>query len=361
MAPIVHALRDCSDSFESPIVCSTGQHEEMLDAVLSLFGIKAGYRLHLLRDRPSLPVLAARAIERLAEVMDAAKPDWVLCQGDTTSALAAALVGFYSGVRVGHVEAGLRTYDPKQPYPEEVNRRVIAPAATLHFAPTAIARDNLLSERIPAASIHVTGNTVIDAIRMVVPIAEKHESTAAVRSWWRANVPTDAKVILVTGHRRENWQDGLMNVFKGVRSAVDSVAKSVAVYPVHANPAVREIAESVLGDHPRIFLLPPQDYASFTWLMSQSHVLLTDSGGVQEEGPALGKPVLVFRNVTERPEGVAAGTTRLVGTDPSTVFAALCEMLQDDAAYQSMARAVNPFGDGHAAERIVRLLEEAGS
>lgn len=360
LAPVWSRIRDMPEAFAPPVFCATGQHEAMLDSVLDLFGVTVDHRLHLLAGRPSLVTLASLAIARIAEAIGIARPDWVLCQGDTTSAMAAAIAAFMMGVKVGHVEAGLRTYDRRQPFPEEVNRRIIAPTADLHFAPTTASRDNLLAERIDPASIVVTGNTVIDAVRAVVRLPDLDTRVAPIRAWYEAHVGPSSRSILVTGHRRENWADGLAAVTGALRETVRRNPDVVAIYPVHLNPLVQEIANRELAGQERIHLIPPQDYASFTWLMARCHLLLTDSGGVQEEGPGLGKPVLVFRNVTERPEGIAAGTAILVGTDPARISAEIQRLLDDPAAYGRMARATNPYGDGSASLRIAEALVRYG-
>ena len=355
MAPVWCQLRAMPDCFAPPIFCSTGQHEAMLDSVLELFGVTVDHRLHLRAERPSLVQLASLAIARISQAIETSRPDWVLCQGDTTSAMCAAIAAFCMGVKVGHVEAGLRTYDRHQPFPEEVNRRIIAPAADLHFAPTTASRDNLLAERIDPASIVVTGNTVIDAVQAVVRLPDLDARVAPIRNWYEEHVGR-ARCIMVTGHRRENWADGLAAVMGALRATVRRNPDVVAVYPVHLNPLVQEIANRELAGQDRIHLIPPQDYASFTWLMSRCDLLLTDSGGVQEEGPGLGKPVLVFRNVTERPEGIAAGTALLVGTDPARISAEIQRLLDDSEAYRRMAQATNPYGDGSASLRIAEAL-----
>lgn len=356
LAPVWKALADRPRDFVAPMFCSTGQHDTMLDSVLDLFSIEPGWRLDVLARRPSLTKLTSILVEELADVYAAARPDWVVCQGDTTSAMCAALTAFYQGIRVAHVEAGLRTYDPRQPFPEEINRRLIAPMAAMHFAPTEAAADNLRAERIPDDIIHVTGNTVVDAVRMVLPLTQASPLTQPIREWYGKHIQPGQRLVLVTGHRRENWGDALAGVLGALREVVARHPDVVAIYPVHLNPLVRDTADRELAGQDRIHLLPPQDYASFTWLMSQACLILTDSGGIQEEGPGLGKPVLVFRNVTERPEGIAAGTARLVGTDPGRIRVEIERLLTDPAAYAAMARARNPYGDGTAAIRIAALL-----
>lgn len=356
LAPVWHAIRGRPQDFAPPMLCSTGQHDTMLDSVFELFSIVPDWRLNVLARRPSLTKLTSILVDELAEICVAAKPDWIVCQGDTTSAMCAALVAFYLGIRVAHVEAGLRTYDPKQPFPEEINRRLISPMAAIHFAPTAAAAENLRVERIPDDIIHITGNTVIDAVRMVLPLTETSPMTSGIRGWHAEHIRPGQRLVLVTGHRRENWGDALAGVLGALRDVVARHSDVVAVYPVHLNPQVRAVADRELGGQERIHLLPPQDYASFTWLMARAHLILTDSGGVQEEGPGLGKPVLVFRNVTERPEGIAAGTACLVGTDPDRIRQEVERLLTDAAAYAAMAQARNPYGDGTAAVRIAELL-----
>ena len=354
MAPVYRALQQHPDAFE-PLLCSTGQHREMLESVLAIFDLKVDYQLDLLGQRPDLPQLASRAVEQLRGVFLEARPDWVVCQGDTTTAFCAALAAFYMQIPVVHVEAGLRTYDLTQPFPEEANRRLIAPLARLHFAPTEAARQNLLAEGFSDDTITVTGNTSIDALRLTLQKGEQVPEVQAFARWYREQVG-DRRCILVTGHRRENWGAGLENMCGALHDALDRVPDAVAVYPVHLNPRVQQQALDALGHHARALLIPPLDYAAFVWLMNQSHVILTDSGGIQEEAPGLGKPVLVSRNVTERPEGIDAGTALLVGNSREVIREALLELLQDEAAYDRMARAVNPYGDGHAAERIADTL-----
>jgi len=301
--------------------------------------------------------MASRALGELHRVLGETRPDWVLCQGDTTSALCAALAAYYERIPVGHVEAGLRTYDPWQPYPEECNRRLVSPLASLHFAPTQAARDNLIREGIRPDRVHVTGNTCIDALRHVLAAAEDSDDTAAFRRWYDRTIG-DRRCVLVTGHRRENWGQGLRNLCDALRSTLEAFDDVAVVYAVHLNPHVKQLVTEALGVYPRTHVLPAPDYASFAWLMSRCHLILTDSGGIQEEAPSLGKPVLVARNVTERPEGIEAGTARLVGTEVETMRAALGQLLSDPDEYAKMARAVNPYGDGRAAERIATILGE---
>lgn len=328
-------------------VCVTAQHREMLDQVLAIFGIVPDHDLALMRPGQALPDLTARVLTGVSGVLAAERPDVVLVQGDTTTAMAGALAAFYARVPVGHVEAGLRSYDRYSPYPEEINRRIVGTMATWHFAPTARAAEALRREGVPEASIHVTGNTVVDALLATL------EATAPPQWPFPRN---GRRLLLVTAHRRENFGAPLEGIFGALRALVDRNPDVELAYPVHLNPQVQEPARRILGDHERIHLLPPQDYASFVHLMARSALILTDSGGIQEEAPTLGKPTLVLRRETERPEAITAGTARLVGTNPAVILAETERLLHDPAAYAAMARASNPFGDGRAARRIVDLL-----
>ena len=324
----------------------------MLDQVLHLFAIVPDYDLNVMEDNQTPTQVAAAVLARLDPILDRDRPDWVLVQGDTTTAAAAALAAFYARARLGHVEAGLRTGDKWRPFPEEINRRVAGVIADLHFAPTALARQNLLAEGVPADRIVVTGNPVIDGLHWVV--ARPFDlGTLNVPTLARSNVRT----ILVTAHRRENFGRPLEDICLALRDiALRYRGRVHVVYPVHPNPNVREPVHRLLGGVPNVTLLPPLDYLPLVHLMRRCYLVLTDSGGIQEEAPGLGKPVLVLREVTERPEGVAAGTVRLVGTDRSRIVAEAVRLLDGDAAYQAMARAVNPYGDGHAAPRIAGAL-----
>lgn len=348
MAPLVHELRR-RPAFEA-ITCVTAQHREMLDQVLDWFGITPDYDLDLMQPDQSLSEITARSLNGVTGVIERVEPDVVLCQGDTTTAMTAAMAGFYHRVPVGHVEAGLRTGDVYNPFPEEVNRRLISVMATLHFAPTATARDALLRENTNPASIHVTGNTVLDALHWTV--AQPHELTL--------DLPLDApgeRLVLVTAHRRESFGPE----FESICRALDRIAAENPgvrlVYPVHLNPHVQEPVYRLLGGVERVHLIDPLPYPDFAHLMNRATLVITDSGGLQEEAPALGKPVLVMRRATERPEAVKAGTARLVGTETEAIVSAANELLQDEAAYQRMANAISPFGDGYAAERIADVLE----
>lgn len=350
MAPVIKALRERPAWFSVSVVV-TGQHREMLDQVLDLFGIIPDDDLEIMTTEQTLTEVTVRALQGLEEVLARERPDCVLVQGDTTTAMAAALASFYHRVPVGHVEAGLRTNDPYQPFPEEINRRLISTVATWHFAPTSVARDNLLRENVPATRIWVTGNTVIDALQQVA--REDYafpEPQLREMDWgrWRA--------LAVTAHRRENWGEPLRRICQALRQIVEARPDVLVVFPVHLNPVVQRTVHEMLDGLDRVILTEPLPYGSMANLLHRSYLVLTDSGGLQEEAPSLGRPVLVLREVTERPEGVAAGTLKVVGTEPQTIVRETLRLLDDQDAYQRMARAVNPYGDGKAAERIALLL-----
>lgn len=350
MAPVIKELERHPSRVASR-VCVTAQHRQMLDQVLDLFDIAPDHDLDVMQDNQSPAQVAAAIMSRLEPVLQSEQPDWVLVQGDTTTVAAAALAAFYGGVRVGHVEAGLRTWNKQQPFPEEINRRVAGVIADLHFAPTPWARDNLLREGVLPETVHVTGNPVIDALMMVADRPYDPENGPL------AGVPWERRIVLVTAHRRENFGRPLESI---CRALLDIARRYVGevhiVYPVHLNPNVQGPVYRLLGNVPNVSLLPPLDYLPLVYLMNRATLVLTDSGGIQEEAPGLGKPVLVLREVTERPEGLEAGTVRLVGTDRERIVAETVRLLEDAEAYAQMAQAVNPYGDGHAAERIVRVL-----
>jgi UDP-N-acetylglucosamine 2-epimerase (non-hydrolysing) len=349
LAPVVVAL-EASAGFE-PVVVVTAQHRHMLDQVLLLFGIAPKYDLDLLEPRQTLTGVTVRALERLAPVLEAERPDLVLVQGDTTTTFAGALAAFYKQIPVAHVEAGLRTYDPLSPYPEELNRRLTTQLAALHLAPTRTSRANLLAERVDQASVVVTGNTVIDALLWTVAHPPRRADPLLAR------LDADGRpVLLVTAHRRESWGRPM----RAIGHALAEIAKAepglLVVFPIHRNPVVREaILPAVDGLH-NVVVTEPLDYGGFVRLLDRAHLVLTDSGGVQEEGPSLGKPVLVMRDTTERPEAVAAGTVRLVGADRAAIVDAVRGLLHDPAAYRAMANATNPYGDGQAARRTVAAV-----
>jgi UDP-N-acetylglucosamine 2-epimerase (non-hydrolysing) len=350
MAPVVTELRsrpgvDCS-------VAVTAQHREMLDEALELFGILPDHDLDLMTVGQTPSQVAARVLAEIDELLAKSEPDWVIVQGDTTTAMSVALGAFHAGVRVAHVEAGLRTNDRRQPFPEEVNRRVVTMVADLHFAPTSAARANLLAEGVAESDVIVTGNTVVDA---VLDIAQRPFDARATPL---AHVPdADGRLVVLTAHRRESFGPPMREAFRAVRALAERFDDVRIVYPVHPNPEVRSLAHEVLDGVARVHLVPPLDYRSFVWLLSQACLVLTDSGGIQEEAPSLGVPVLVLRDVTERPEAVEAGTARLVGTAADAIVSQASELLTDPAAYDAMAGAPNPYGDGRARVRIADAVE----
>ncbi len=353
MAPVIRQL-EASDGLSAD-VCVTAQHREMLDQVLELFGIVPKFDLNLMAPGQDLTDITARILLALRDVPGLERYDRLLVHGDTTTTLAAALAGFYAGVPVGHVEAGLRTGDIHAPWPEEMNRRLVGQVADLHFAPTETARRNLLAENVADDAIVVTGNTVIDALQQVVA---RLRADAALDERMRARfsfLDPDRRLILVTGHRRENFGAGFESICKALRGIGERGDVQI-VYPVHLNPHVQVPVRRVLGAAPNIHLIEPLDYLPFVWLMQRSSFVITDSGGVQEEAPSLGKPVLVMRDTTERPEAVAAGTVRLVGTDSAKIEAEARRLLDDARARDEMARATNPYGDGKASRRIAAAL-----
>jgi len=352
MAPVV-ALLNKEPSIAST-VCVTGQHREMLDQVLSLFDIDTGHDLDLMRPNQPLNELIARAIAALDPVVAAERPDTILVHGDTTTALVASMVAFHRRIPVGHVEAGLRTYDLAQPWPEEFNRRVVDVAAALLFAPTPLAKANLIAERTQGRIV-VTGNTVIDALGAVVRLIDADSARLAALNDRFAFLDPDKRLLLVTGHRRENFGGGFDSI---CRALADLACRDdlQIVYPVHLNPNVREPVMRTLAGRANVHLIDPLDYLTFVHLMRRASIVLTDSGGIQEEAPSLGIPVLVMRDVTERPEAIASGAVKLVGTDEARIVGNVATLLDDKAQYDAMARSTNPYGDGHAAERIVNSL-----
>jgi len=364
LAPVIRELRRRADvglrgngggADLRTVVCVTGQHREMVDPMLSLFGITPDHDLDVMEHNQSPTRLAAAVLARLEPVLESERPDWVLVQGDTTTVAAAALAAFHARASVGHVEAGLRTGDKWQPFPEEINRRIGGVIADLHFAPTERARQNLLREGVSDRSIRVTGNTVIDALRWVAGLPPTEGTSALLRRCGVRGEAAGARIILVTAHRRESFGRALEDICWALRDLVIRHDVRV-VYPVHLNPNVWKPVHELLGDVSNITLLPPLDYLSMVHLLKRSYLVLTDSGGLQEEAPGLGVPVLVLREVTERPEGVEAGAVRVVGTLRERIVAETSRLLEDPASYQRLARAVNPYGDGRAAERIVSEL-----
>ena len=364
LAPVFAELR-CAGKVR-PLLVSTGQHRELLDQALGSFGLKPDVDLGLMTPGQSLPELSSRVLTGVSAWLAEAKPSAVLVQGDTTTVLGAAMASFYAGIPVGHVEAGLRTDDLRSPFPEEMNRRVTSTLTRWHFCPTEGAKANLVREGIAAANCHVTGNTVIDALLATRAKIGGLEAAAAgarlgIAPTFVASHLAAAKSrwILVTGHRRESFGPGFENLCRGIRQLVDAHPDLGVVYPVHLNPQVQEPVRRILGGHPRIALAAPAAYEDFVWLMDRCAFVLTDSGGVQEEAPSLGKPVLVMRDKTERPEGLAAGTSELVGTDSARIVAAATRLLTDSAEYARRAQLRNPYGDGTAAAKIARVMEEA--
>ena len=348
MAPLVLELEKHQDEIES-IVTVTAQHREMLDQVLTTFDITPDYDLNIMKDRQTLVDVATRGLEGLDAIMKEAKPDIVLVHGDTSTTFVGSLAAFYNQIAVGHVEAGLRTWDKYSPYPEEVNRQLTGVIADLHFAPTETAAQNLLDEGKPPNRIHVTGNTVIDALQTTVRKEYTHPILKLIDG---------DKFILLTAHRRENLGEPMKNMFRAINRLLEKHRELEVVYPVHMNPAVREIADEILRDNNRVHLIEPLEVIDFHNFAAASHIILTDSGGIQEEAPSLGKPVIVLRDTTERPEGIEAGTLKLAGTDEDTIFALTDELLTDGVEYRKMAEAENPYGDGYASERIVKVLKE---
>lgn len=354
MAPVVRALSQAKQ-WEVK-VCVTAQHRQMLDQVLDLFNIKPDFDLNLMKPGQDLTDITSNVLIGMRDVFNQWKPDLVFVHGDTTTAMAASLAAFYAKIPVAHVEAGLRTNNIYSPWPEEMNRRMVGRIASLHFAPTETARTNLLAEGCADKSIFVTGNTVIDALLNVVERINTDATLNQQLSERFAFLQEDKRLILVTGHRRENFGQGFEDICKALRKIAERDDVEI-VYPVHLNPNVQEPVRRILGDCPHIHLIEPLYYLPFVFLMNRAHLLLTDSGGIQEEAPSLGKPVLVMRDTTERPEAVKAGTVRLVGTDVSRIVSVTIELLDDMQKYQRMSQAHNPYGDGRAAQRIVEILQ----
>ncbi|GAA5415856.1 UDP-N-acetylglucosamine 2-epimerase [Paraliobacillus ryukyuensis] len=342
MAPLVHELKKRSETFES-MVTVTAQHREMLDQVLDVFGITPDIDLNIMKQRQTLAQITTRALEGLDIVMKNNAPDMVLVHGDTTTTLAASLAAYYNQIAVGHVEAGLRTWDKYSPYPEEMNRQLTSTLANLHFAPTNKAKQNLLAENKPSETIFVTGNTAIDALKTTV---NNTYSSDVLDKF------SGKRLVLMTAHRRENLGNNMQQMFQAIKRLVDKHEDIHVVYPVHLNPVVQKAAQQILGDHERIDLIAPLSVVDFHNFAARSHLILTDSGGVQEEAPSLGVPVLVLRNTTERPEGIEAGTLKLAGTQEEDIFQLADHLLSDNEAHQQMARATNPYGDGQASRRI---------
>ena len=345
MAPLIKELekRDNIDS----IVCVTAQHREMLDQVLEIFNINPDYDLNLMKSNQTLTSITANVLEGLNTVINEVKPDIVLVHGDTTTTLSASLAAFYNQCKVGHVEAGLRTYNKYSPYPEEINRQVTGIIADLHFAPTNKSKENLIKEGKCESDIYVTGNTAIDALKTTVKSNYTNEIIDKIGN---------DRIILLTAHRRENLGDTMKNMFLAIKKIVEEFDDVQVVYPVHLNPKVRDVADEILGDNKKIHLIEPLNVVDFHNFMEKSYIIMTDSGGIQEEAPSLGKPVLVLRDTTERPEGVEAGTLKLVGTNKENIYEATKELLTDKEVYKAMSTASNPYGDGFASKYIVDII-----
>ena len=368
MAPLVKEIQRHSIEFET-IVCVTGQHREMLDQVLNIFNITPDYDLNIMKQGQSLYDVTSNVLNGMSNVLEKAKPDVVLVHGDTTTSMSAALAAFYKQIPVGHVEAGLRTHDIYSPWPEEINRQITGRIATYNFSPTQLSHDNLILENVDKSKITITGNTVIDALYWVVnkiktdKILEASLKTELKGNGYDVNrLLTGNKLVLITGHRRENFGEGFLFMCKAIQTLIQKYPQVDFVYPMHLNPNVRKPIHEVFGDDltclENMFFIEPLEYLSFVYLMEKSSIVLTDSGGIQEEAPGLGKPVLVMRDTTERPEALSAGTVRLVGTDYDKIVKNVSELIDDSLVYERMAKAVNPYGDGRACERIVETLKK---
>lgn len=367
MAPLVKKFQEYPEQFET-IVCVTGQHREMLDQVLTIFDIKPDYDLNIMKQGQDLYDVTARVLTGMRDVLKEAQPDVVLVHGDTTTSTAAALASFYQQIPVGHVEAGLRTHNIYSPWPEEMNRQITGRIATYHFAPTPLSKQNLLVEAVKESDISVTGNTVIDALYMVVDKIKNDKALDSelnallVKAGYDVNrLAGGKKLVLITGHRRENFGDGFINMCSAIKTLTEKYPEVDFVYPMHLNPNVRKPIHEVFGEDlsglSNMFFIEPLEYLSFVYLMEKSTIVLTDSGGIQEEAPGLGKPVLVMRDTTERPEALEAGTVKLVGTNYDKIVNEVSALLDNEDYYNEMSRAVNPYGDGLACERIVDTLK----
>jgi len=352
LAPVIHKLKEYPDIF-STAVCSTGQHIEMLYQVIKDFDLQIDYDLKLMKKNQTLSELTGTLVTKLSEILKNYSPDIILVQGDTTTAFIGALIGHYFKIEIGHVEAGLRTNNKFAPFPEEMNRRLVGVLADYHFAPTIKARNELLKEGTDESRIIVTGNTVIDALFYIL---EKSKNSKILNYQFKPIFSNGKKIVLITGHRRENFGKGFLNICQAIRYLANKYQNVNFVYPVHLNPNVQKPVYEFLQGLNNVYLLTPLEYIPFVYLMNKSHLILTDSGGIQEEAPSLGKPVLIMREVTERPEAVEAGTAKLVGTDPKKFVDEVSKLLTDKTAWESMSRIKNPFGDGKAASRVVEYL-----
>lgn len=365
MAPLIKALKSEAEKFQT-IVCVTGQHRQMLDQVLFLFEIEPDFDLNIMKSGQDLYDITARVLVEMREVLKSENPDLVLVHGDTTTSMAAALAAYYQQIPVGHIEAGLRTNDIYSPWPEEMNRQITGRIATLHFAPTELSRQNLLKENTVPSKITVTGNTVIDALYLIV---NKIQDSDTLKNQIKLSLKElgydinrlseSRRLVLITGHRRENFGEGFMNICRAIKTLSEKYPDIDFVYPMHLNPNVRIPIKEVFGSQTssNMFFIEPLEYLSFVFLMEKSAVILTDSGGIQEEAPGLGKPVLVMRDTTERPEALVAGTVKLVGTDYNKIVHEVSQLLDNQDYYNQMSQAINPYGDGHACERILNVLK----
>lgn len=367
MCPLVKKFQQYPDDFKT-IVCVTGQHREMLDQVLNIFDVKPDYDLNIMKQGQDLYDITSRVLLGMRDVLKETRPDVVFVHGDTTTSTAAALAAFYQQIPVAHVEAGLRTYDIYSPWPEEINRQLTSRITTFNFSPTSLSRENLLGEHIDGGTITVTGNTVIDALHMVVDKLKRNRDLSDAQVNMLRNAGYDVarlqggrKLVLITGHRRENFGDGFINMVSAMKDLSEKYPEVDFVYPMHLNPNVRKPIHQVFGEdlavYSNFFFIEPLQYLEFVFLMEKSTVVLTDSGGIQEEAPGLGKPVLVMRNTTERPEALSAGTVKLVGTDHDLIVSEVSRLLEDKSYYDAMSHAVNPYGDGMACERIVKTIK----
>jgi len=347
MCPLVNELKT-RENLET-IVCVTGQHRQMLDQVLEAFNVVPDYDLSIMKDKQTLFDITTNILNRIKEVLEKEKPDVVLVHGDTSTTFVTALACFYLQIPVGHVEAGLRTYDIYSPFPEEFNRQAVGIVSKFNFAPTELSKQNLISEKKDESTIYITGNTAIDALKTTVREDYKHE----ILDW-----ASDSRLIVLTAHRRENLGEPLKNMFNAIKRIVDEHPDIKVIYPIHMNPVVRETANSILGDNERIKIIEPLEVLDFHNFLARSYLILTDSGGIQEEAPSLGKPVLVMRDTTERPEGIKAGTLKLVGTDEEKIYQEFKLLLTNEEEYNKMANASNPYGDGFACKKIADILEE---
>lgn len=362
LAPVIKKLEEFPDLFQS-VICVTAQHRQMLDQVLELFKIKPDYDLNIMKPNQSLFELTSNVLLKLQEVLEKERPDIILVQGDTTTVFSASLAAFYLKIKIGHVEAGLRTFNKFSPFPEEINRKLTTAMADFHFAPTETSQQNLLKENIDTNTVYVTGNTVIDALFMTLDKLNKDKEQGLLSEKVKeidqlCESLKDQRIVLVTGHRRENFGQGFENICLALKEIAENNKDVTIVYPVHLNPNVREPVMRITSDVKNIKLIEPLDYEPFVYLMNKSYLILTDSGGVQEEAPSLGKPVLVMRDTTERPEAVLAGTVKLVGTDTDLLVKEAQELLNNKEAYDKMSKAHNPYGDGKASQRIIEILKK---